>query len=197
MKKVGVVIAALVCVVLVCGGFWLIKNHADANSGDDVQLTKVQKIIVRDLENNYPETPREVVKLYNQIITAYYEDEYTDKEFESLASQARLLMDDELLANNPEQDYKDAVRSDVADYERRSRTIRQTSVCSTNEVLFLTDQSNGDELAYVTASYFVKEKKQFDKTYQKYVLRKDAQGRWKILNYYQIEGDSSEEDDDY
>lgn len=195
MKKAGVVIVALVCVVLLCGGFWLIKNHADSNSGDDVKLSQIQKITVRDLENNYPETPREVIKFYNQIIDVYYGGKYTDEEFDSLVSQARFVMDEELLANNPEQEYREAVRSDVANYKKRSRTIRQTNVCSTNEVIYLTDPSNEDELAYVTASYFVKEKKKYDKTYQKYVLRKDDQGRWKILNYYQIEGDSSEEDD--
>ncbi|MCI7106840.1 MAG: hypothetical protein PUA77_05405 [Lachnospiraceae bacterium] len=196
MKKVGIVVAALLCVALVCSGFYLAKNHAETHSGENVQLTKVQKIIMRDLENDYPATPREVVKFYNQIITVYYGEDYTDEEFSSLVLQARQVMDKELLENNPETDYKEAVRKDVANYKERSRTIRQTSVCDTNEVLYLTDKNNGDELAYVTASYFVQEKKKFDKTYQKYVLRKDDEGNWKILNYYQIEGSPSEEDDD-
>ena len=42
----------------------------------------------------------------------------------------------------------------------------------------------------------VEEKDEFDKTYQKYVLRQDSEGRWKILNYYQIKGDSSEQDEE-
>ena len=178
MKKVGIVVAALLCVALVCSGFYLAKNHAETHSGENVQLTKVQKIIMRDLENDYPATPREVVKFYNQIITVYYGEDYTDEEFSSLVLQARQVMDKELLENNPETDYKEAVRKDVANYKERSRTIRQTSVCDTNEVLYLTDKNNGDELAYVTASYFVQEKKKFDKTYQKYVLRKDDEGKF-------------------
>ena len=151
---------------------------------------------MKDLENSYPKTPRSVVKLYNQIITAYYENEYTEEEFEQLTVQARLLMDDALLENNPTDQYRQAVKSEVANYKNRSRTIRQTDVCDTNEVQYLTDKSNGDQLAYVTASYFVQEKEEFDKTYQKYVLRQDSEGRWKILNYYQIKGDSSEQDEE-
>lgn len=196
MKKAGIIVAALFCACLLCGGFYLVKNRAQAHSGEDEQLTKVQKIIMKDLENNYPETPRAVVKLYNQIIMAYYGREYTDEEFEQLAAQARLLMDDALLENNPEDQYKQSVKNEVADYKNRSRTIRQSDVCDTNEVQYLTDKSNGDKLAYVKASYFVQEKEEFDKTYQKYVLRQDSEGRWKILNYYQIKGESSEQDEE-
>lgn len=196
MKKAGIIIAALLCACLVCGGFYLVKDRSQSHSGEDMKLTKVQKIIMKDLDNNYPETPRAVVKLYNQIIMAYYGREYSEEEFEKLASQARLLMDDALLENNPEDRYKQAVKNEVTDYKNRSRTIRQTDVCDTNEVQYLTDKSNGDKLAYVTASYFVQEKEEFDKTYQKYVLRQDSEGKWKILNYYQIKGDSSEQDEE-
>jgi hypothetical protein len=60
----------------------------------------------------------------------------------------------------------------------------------------VTDNSNEDKLAYVTASYFVKEEKKYEKTYQMYVLRKDEEGKWKILTYYKIEGKTSEDEDD-
>lgn len=196
MKKAGIALAALLCAGLVCGGFYMIKNRADHPSGETKQLTKVQNITMKDLENHYPETPRAVVKLYNQIIMVYYGEKYTDQEFEQLTGQARLLMDDALLENNPIDQYKQALRSEVANYKNRSRTIRQTDVCDTSEVQYLTDKNNGDQLAYVTASYFVHEKDEFDKTYQKYVLRQDKNGRWKILNYYQIKGDSSEQDEE-
>ncbi len=196
MKKAGIIIAALLCASLVWGGFYLVKHRADTHSGEDKQLTAVEKIIMKDLENNYPKTPRAVVKLYNQIISVYYGQEYTDEEFEQLTTQARLLMDDALLENNPLDDYRKAVKNDVFYYKNRSRTIRQTDVCDTNEVQYLTDKSNGDRLAYVTASYFMQEKEEFDKTYQKYVLRQDGEGRWKILSYYQIKGELSEQDDE-
>ena len=51
-----------------------------------------------------------------------------------------------------------------------------------------------DEIAYVTSSYFVKEGNSYERTYQEYVLRQDANKDWKILVYYQIEGESEEDD---
>lgn len=196
MKKVGIVIAALLCVALLCGGFFLLKDRSSERSEDDVQLTKVQKIITRDLENNYPATPREVVKFYNKIIECYYGEEYTDKEFDSLLDQAQAVFDQELVDNNPKADYKKAVETEKADYKERSFKIRQSSVCSSSEVQYVTDDKTGDKLAYVTASYFTEEKKKFDKTYQMYVLRKDKDGKWKILTYYKVDGKTLGEDKD-
>ena len=61
-----------------------------------------------------------------------------------------------------------------------------------DDVKYLTDDSNGDKLAYVTASYFPQENKKFDITYQMYVLIKDDNGDWKIRTFYKIKGNSTE-----
>ena len=52
----------------------------------------------------------------------------------------------------------------------------------------------GDEIAYVTASYFIKAGNSYEDTDEMYVLRKDEDGKWKILVYYQIEPAQSEDD---
>ena len=69
-------------------------------------------------------------------------------------------------------------------------------MCDSRDVIYLEDPDNGDDIAYVTVSYFVKEDNAYDKTYQQYVLRKSDTGEWKILTYYQIEANESEEEDD-
>ncbi len=196
MKKVGIAIIALVLAASLCGGFYYIKSRADANSGENQKLTKVQKLITRNLDENYPKTPRAVVKLYNQFISCYYKEKYTDEELGGLVEQARKLYDDELAANNPQDKLKASVREDVQDYEDKSREISQTSVCDTDEVRYVTDKEKGDSLAYVQASYFIREKKNFARTYQMYVLRKDESDKWKIITYYKLEGNQIEEDED-
>ena len=70
MKKNGQkIIFAVVCVVIIVGLFWYTaaKKGNSAENNDD--LTEVEKVITKNLEKNYPETPREVVKFYNRIIT--------------------------------------------------------------------------------------------------------------------------------
>ena len=192
MKKIGVVILAVLCVGMTCLGFFFVKRNADSNQNKDVELTEVEKLITKDLSKNYPATPREVVKLYNRIITCYYEQDYTDEQLDQLADQAWCLFDEELQENNPKDQYLMSVELDIANYEQRERYIAQSDVCDSQDVLYKT--IDGDEIAYVNASYFVREGSTYDKSYQQYVLRQDAQDRWKILVFYQIAEPSEEEE---
>ena len=83
------------------------------------------------------------------------------------------------------------LKADIEDYHNKSKTIRSSNVCDSNDVVYQT--VDGRECAYVTASYFMNENNSFDRTNEMYVLRKDDDGDWKILVFYQVEGDSSDE----
>lgn len=189
MKKVGVVIIAIACVALVCGGFYFATRKNQPSHEEGTTVSEVQKIILKDIEQAYPNTPREVVKLYNRIVKCYYSGEYTEEEFGKLADQGLLLFDAELAAVNPKDQYMSAVKSDVASYKKEKKSLSNTGVCASNDVLYAKD--GDDNIAYVTASYFVQKDSKFNKTFQQYVLRKDSVGRWKILCFYKIKGDSS------
>lgn len=193
MKKRNVirVIVALVIIGLIVGLYYYFSVHKRASVEDAVELTEVQNVITKDLDANYPATPREVVKYYNRIIECFYNETYTDDELYDLGDQARKLFDDELLENNPREDYFDALKAEIEDYRERSKTIRSSSVCDSNDVEFQT--VDGRECAYVQASYFTNEDGAYARTYQMYVLRKDEEGKWKILVFYKVEGDSSDE----
>lgn len=192
MKKVRIVVVAVVCIGLILGCYFFVNAKNSESSSENVELTTVQQVITKDLDKNYPETPREVVKLFNRIITCYYNEEYTEDELYDLADQARMLFDEKLAENNPRNEYVKSVQDDVAEYKEAERTILSTSVSSSNEVEYRT--VDGDECAYVNVSYFIQEKKSYDRTYQTFVLRKDEDGRWKILVFYQVEGDSSKDE---
>ena len=99
MKKVGITVVAAVCVVLLCVGFYFMKN-SDGSQASKENLTVVQRINEKNLTDDYPKTPRAVIKLYNQIITSYYSGNYTDDEFDKLIDQARMLFDQDLADNN-------------------------------------------------------------------------------------------------
>lgn len=195
MKKAGIMIAIVLCAAVICTGFYFLKGYLGRNDRRD-ELTEVQKIISRDLEQQYPQTPREVIKFYNRIIMAYYEKNLEEEEFDALADQALLLFDEELAGENPKEDYKKSVQADVDDFSARKRSITKANVCDSKDVIYRNDANNGDEIAYVLTSYFVKVNNGYDKTYQQYVLRKNADGNWKILTYYQVEGMDSEEEED-
>ena len=186
MKKTGIIVlSAILVVMVVVGGYYgIIRSRQTANT-EEQKLTEVEKINTRDLVKNYPSTPREVVKFYNRIITAYYAEKYTDEELSAMAEQARRLFDSELQDNNPQSVYLEAVKADIEAYKSASKLISQSDVCDSDDVLYMTDKE--DKIAYVSSSYFIKEGSNFSRTHEMYVLRKDTEGNWKILVYYQIE----------
>lgn len=188
MKKNRIIIIVVICVALLVGGYavWMNRN---STSSENVELTKVQQLITKDLEKNYPATPREVVKMYNEIITCFYGEEYTEEELDKLLDMTLTLMDDELAANNPKEEYLSRVKTEIAAFDLAGRTIVSYTLSSSNEIEFGT--IDGSESAIVQTSYFIKEKSSYSKTYQDYLLRKDADGKWKILGFEKVGGDFS------
>ena len=193
MKKTRIVILAIVIVAAICTAFYIVNNNSKKESAKEAGLTEIQKITTRNMEKDYPATPREVIKFYNRIVKCYYGRQYSDDELEQLADQALSMFDDDLLKKNEKESYIESVKSDAAQYEEDNKSISQSDVCDSNDVKYMTD--NGDDIAYVTASYFIKTGSSYTKTYQEYVLRKDGDGDWKILTFYKIEGESSESDE--
>ena len=190
MKKSHIIVIVVVCISLLVGGYAFWMNRNGKVSSEDVELTKVQQLITKDLEKGYPATPREVVKTYNEIISCFYNEEYTEAELEALVEQSQLLMDEELLANNPKDVYFKQVKEEILEFATAERTIMRYNLPSSNEIEFRT--GDGRECAYVETSYLLKEKNSLDKTFQTYVVRKDDEGNWKILVFYKTEGDTSD-----
>lgn len=177
------VIIGIVLAVLVVSYFiYLQKNPATSKTTDTTnQMSELDKVLAKDFSKDYPSTPREVVKWYNRILMLYYSEELNDEQFEGLCSQALALFDDELAANNPKEIYMTSVKAEIDDYKEKSRKLVTADVADSEDVVY--DKVKGDDMAYIVGHYFVKENTSYADTYQKYALRKDANGKWKILGY--------------
>ena len=195
MKNVKIIIIGIACICLICAGFFFFSKE---NATTEKELTEVEKIIVRDLKDNYPKTPREVVKFYNKIISCYYGGELKDAQLEKLADQMLLLLDEDLLVVNPRDEYINSVENDIEKYKTEKKKVVSTDVCDSNEVTYVNDEKEGssevDKLAYVNTSYFINTNGEFAYSYQQFVLRQDDDGRWKILTFYEVEGEPSDND---
>lgn len=187
-KNIKSLVLALLSISLVVGFYYYLNNRSTEDAQSDVEMTEVMKVIDKDLVGSYPSTPREVIKFYNRILCCFYNEEYTDEEFDKLAGQARALMDDELLEANPEDTYISDLTMDVSSYKSAEKVISTATVCDSADIQY--KKVDGDECAYVAASYFTKSSLEYSKTNQQYVLRKDASGRWKILAFKIYEGEN-------
>ena len=82
---------------------------------------------------------------------------------------------------------------EILAFEAADRTIVSYTLESSNDVEH--GKIDGEDCAIVQTSYFIKEKNAqnpYSKTFQNYLLRKDANGNWKILGFEKVEGDTSD-----
>lgn len=177
--RIVILVIAMGCLIL---GYYYYLSHRNTTTEQSTattESTEMEKVLEKDFTKEYPETPRSVIKWYNRIIALYYNEDTKDEEVDALCDQAMLLMDADLLQVNPRDTYIASVKEDILDYANHNRIIMTMEVCSTADVEYKT--ADGRDYAYVQVYYFIKEGSDFQKTYQKYALRKDDSGHWKIL----------------
>ncbi|SDW19714.1 hypothetical protein SAMN05216391_1036 [Lachnospiraceae bacterium KHCPX20] len=187
MKKViRVAIVTLLCAGVMVGYYFYLNNtmgERQQSAQAKSTASEKQRLLDADFSKHYPPTPRETMKWYNRIVKLLLSgQELNDDEVRNLAEHARALMDDSLAEQNPLDAYVKSLKGQMEDYRLRKAKIVDTSISDTSDVIYLTDKK-GDDLAYVQTSYFVKEASSYSKTYQKYVLREDENGHYKILAF--------------
>ena len=183
MKNVVRVAVLAICVaVLIVGYYFYLSRQGSQREEESLAAeSEISKVLAKDFSKEYPETPRSVIKWYNRIMMLYYDNDTSDDDVERLCDQAMMLFDADLLQANPREFYVANVKADITEYKDRGREIRQSSVQSSGDVEYKTIKDR--DYAYVIAYYFTKEGSTYTRTYQKYALRKDDMGKWKILAF--------------
>ena len=190
MKKIKSVIVAIVCISLVVGFYYYLSNRTPKkNVENSTEAGEVAAVIGKDLESSYPATPREVIKYYNRLLTCFYNEEYTEDQFEKMVDKVQTLFDEDLISANPREQYVTALQADVMAYQAEKKIVATANVCGSDEVQFAT--VDGAECAYVSASYFIRSSKVYYTSNQEYVLRKDSDGKWRILGFQLLGGDET------
>ena len=106
-----VVLAALILVY-----YYYLGHRAKRQEVEEtIVATVVQSVLMRDLEHNYPPTPKEVVKYYAEITECFYNETYSDEELVKLAGKIQMLYDTELVANKTQEQYMEDLRNDIAE----------------------------------------------------------------------------------
>ena len=186
-----VVVVCICACIIVAYYIYLDRSTSSrvANS-DNVQVSEKDRLLTMDFDKNYPPTPREVIKTYNRYLTLCFGDQnLTKKEITRLAGKIRQMMDPELAAKNPADEYADSLTSQISDYKSRKAKMLSTKVCDTSDVIY--GSLKGHDVAYVQAGYSVKEASSISRTYQKYILRLDGNDHWRILGFEVTDADGN------
>jgi len=174
---VGIVMALLA--VFIIGGFFLVRSIGLKNLELKKSKTEVEKLMELNLDDNYPGNAREVLKIYNRILKCCYNEELTDEQIKKLAEQNQKLFDEQLLEKNPLDQYVEKLKKDIEDYKSKKTTIANIAIQDLAEAE--REERGGYKFCNLLVSYIVKDTKGLKTTNEKYYLREDDKGRWKIL----------------
>ncbi|MCR5389956.1 MAG: hypothetical protein K6E77_04330 [Lachnospiraceae bacterium] len=190
MKKSGIktVIIMFVIVGVLIGLYGFISARDSSESQGAAmeteaqkELTAVQKLISEAPYKDYPATPVQVVKYYNEITACFYNESYSDEQLMSLARLSRSLFDEELKATQGDVDYLIALKADIQTFKKGNITIFQSTVSPSTDVEYFTH--DGHECAKLYCTYTLKSGSVFQGTREVYILRKDAEGHWRIFGF--------------
>ncbi len=180
-NRTSITVAVMSLLAIVLLGFYFYWNYRtkpiEENSLEN--MTEAQKLIAKDLELYYPETPREVVKLFGNMINALY-DNISDEDMEPLALKIRELYDEEFLAVNPEETYLTNLKTDLAAWKKKERRIATNFIVKKEDE----EQSVMENVKYSInyISFTIQEGRKFTETW-KVMLRQDSNKKWKILGW--------------
>ncbi|MCR5690883.1 MAG: hypothetical protein K6G62_01560 [Eubacterium sp.] len=142
--------------------------------------TEVEKLIAKDLNQGYPETPTEVMKLWGRLNQCMYNTTLTEEEDEALFKQLRLMYSKDLIAENAEETHRSSLKSELTSFKDEKKKIVSYSAETGTAVQYKT--INERECAYITISYFINENRNYSKSFQDFILVKEG-GKWKILGF--------------
>lgn len=177
-----ILIVFVVLAIAVVSLFFYISNRSKVIAeGKGQQMTPVQEILARNLDTNYPPTPKEVLKFYSEITRCFYSEEYTEEELEKLAIMSRQLFDAELVANQTDAEYLSALKMDIASWKNDNKVISSYSVSSSTDVQEYSYA--GYEWAQLYCIYSVRMGTNVAPVQEHFIMRKDEKGHWKILGW--------------
>lgn len=184
MKKLKPLITVTLVLVLCVVLYYRYANQNDDNlqkTEQETEVSMVDQVLLRDLDKNYPTTPLEVVKFFVKIQKCYYNENNTTNVVEELGDVARKLMDEKLLANNPQTDYFADLKGEISAYNRKDKTISKVLYDRSTDVRYV--EVEGVQTASLNCTYYIETGQNLTSVKETYILKKDEDGLWKIYGW--------------
>lgn len=186
-------IIMLVLLALILGYYAYLSNRSKKDKSEEVVISAVQEVLMRDMEKNYPPTPKEVLKYYSELTQCFYNEELTEEELKDLGMRARELYDDELVANQTEEEYLSDLEFDVASFHSKGLTVFSFSTSSSTDVEEFT--MDGRKWARLYCIYNLRQGSAMLSTQEVFLMRRDEDGHWKIYGWDLVENEETESAD--
>lgn len=175
------IVFVILAVLLVFAYYHVANVRRQTQTEENVPVTAVQEILLRNLDKNYPPSPKEVVKYYSDLTKCLYNEDCTDEEIEQLARRALQIYDPELAANQEWNRYITDLKSEIATKKSQEYAIMSYSMSSSTDVNYFTKDSY--ECASLYCTYNIRNGAVAGSVEELFILRKDDAGHWRIFGW--------------
>ena len=187
MKKAqgtkGLIIAIVLILIVV--GYYYYLSHREVEKTEEVIVSEAQELLLRDLDRNYPPTPKEVVKYFFDITTCLYNESLSEADVEALALKIMELYDADLVIHNPKEESYTELKSEIAAFRTANSRILNYSTSSSVDVDYFEEDEGSFSRLYGT--YYLQVQKSLKSLEEVFILRKDDEGHWKIYGWQPVE----------
>ncbi len=192
MKKTGTkgFTTVVLLLVIVGLGYYTYLNNNIKNNRDVSKMTESEELLNYNFENDYPKTVRETVKLHCRYLKSIYNGSFTEDELFTINKQIRQLLDDDLLAYNSEAQQLQALEKDIQLYKDRNQKFISYSLAEASQIKYNTE--DGIDYAKIKVDIAMRLDKASVSVEEEYILRKNKDGKWKILGWQTVNNQTTE-----
>lgn len=185
-------------VVIAALGYYTHLSNSSPDHQDVTQNSEKDILLNYNMEEEYPKTVREAVKLHCRYLKYVYSDEFmknaTEDEIFTMNQQIRKLFDEELLEINSPDDQLQALKDEMALYQANKQKIVSYTLAEASQIEYNTD--DGVEYAKMRVTLAMTVDGASLAADQEYILRQDKDGNWKILGWQAIQQEKAENEGD-
>lgn len=180
-EKNGSMLKFAIIAILLVGMILMYFNHLSNKSSErrtEKEKTEIEQLSDYNMVDDYPKTPRDVVKLHNRYLKLFYSKKLTDDELVILNQQVRYLYSEELLAFNTENVTLNDLKKNIGKMKEEGYTYKLCELPEPSQIKLYT--RDGKEMATLEVTITVETKDSMGYMYEQYVLVKEND-EWKIL----------------
>lgn len=184
-------IIIFVLLILIVGYFYYLSNRTlKIREENTVVTTPAQELLLYNFELNYPPTPKEVVKTYLEFTKVLHNEELSDEEVAKVGIKLQELFDTELVMNKSQDAYITDLKSELITFRDNNYSIvNMYTSASTDVENFYMD---GYECARLYGTFDIRTNSGTKVLREVFILRKDADGHWKIYGFAPVENDEEQ-----
>lgn len=176
------VVLVILGAIFILGIYFVLTRNKRGDNSENYQLTVIDEITTTNLDKNYPADPRMVVELYCKIMQTMYKESYSDDQADKMLAVLAGIMDDELLEN--QMNFNKSIKDEVSNRKENDYSISVYQV----QRIDMEGKIDGRNACTVDCYIYLRQGTAGIPAIYQYLLRQDADGRWKILGWQTKEG---------